>query len=55
MIPSDVSSPPPTERPVEPPPPDARDRMHQLASALTDTRDVQLLREYLRLRAAIRF
>ncbi|MBC8105816.1 MAG: hypothetical protein H7Z14_04430 [Anaerolineae bacterium] len=54
MSESTVSSPPPTERPIAPPVPEARDRLIQLAGALASSRDVHLLREYLRLRSAIR-
>lgn len=49
-----VQSPPPSPRPVNPSPPDARDRLIQLAEQLSHAPDVRLLREYLRLRSSIR-
>ena len=49
-----VSSPPPAANPIEPPAPDARDRLNALAQALTKRRDPQLLRQFLLLRSAIR-
>lgn len=50
-----VSSPPPSARPTQSSAPDARDRLNQLAHTLSTARDVHLLREYLRLRSAVRF
>lgn len=49
-----VSSPPPSPRVVDTPPADARDRLHALAQQLLRSRDAQLLREYLLLRARLR-
>ncbi len=49
-----VSSPPPSPRVTEVPPPDARDRLHSLAQQLLHSRNAQLLREYLMLRARLR-
>lgn len=49
-----ITSPPPTERPAEDRTSDARDRLNQLADALARSRDAQLLREFLRLRSALR-
>jgi len=40
---------------VNAPSPDARDRLNQLANALAQSRNAQLLREYLRLRSSLRF
>lgn len=51
---TNVSSPPETTRPQPPAEPNARDRLNQLASLLASSRDVHLLREYLRLRSCIR-
>ena len=49
-----VSSPPLSPRAPEAPPPDARDRLHQLADLLLKTHDARLLREYLLLRSRLR-
>ncbi|GIW77530.1 MAG: hypothetical protein KatS3mg104_2593 [Phycisphaerae bacterium] len=49
-----IQSPPPCVRPVSPSPPDAREKLIQLAERLSHSSDVRLLREYLRLRARIR-
>ncbi|HEX8342778.1 MAG TPA: hypothetical protein VF624_17880 [Tepidisphaeraceae bacterium] len=48
-----ISSPPPAGRPATPPAPDARERLHLLAATLTGRCDARLLRDYLRLRAAV--
>lgn len=52
--PAVVSSPPPSANPAPEPAPDARDRLHAIASVLLKHRDPHLLRQYLLLRAALR-
>ncbi len=54
MTETTISSPPATQRPEQSEPPTARDRLNQLANLLASTRNVHLLREYLRLRSSIR-
>ncbi len=53
-MPPPLSSPPPTPRSSPEPPLQARDRLILLASLLSESRDAQVLRDYLRLRARIR-
>ena len=53
MSQENVSSPPPTERPATTPVPDGREKLHALAAALAGRCDARLLRDYLRLRAAL--
>lgn len=49
-----IQSPPPTARPIDADPPDARARLTQLGQLLAKARSAALLAEYLRLRASIR-